>query len=102
MVSHSTAPGELWVSIIEKAYMKVNNGYDFPGSNSAIDMHALTGWIPEQQSSNDADFKAGRLWERLTCATRYGDCLVTVATGNLADADAEQLGLVHTLFFRMR
>jgi len=103
LCSHTKAKGvlELWVCILEKAYMTLCGGYDFPGSNSGVDLFCLTGWIPErlffpEDPNHVKDFEtpAERAWERLYSANSYGDCLLTVSTSKeLTEEDAKRLGL---------
>ncbi|VEN34558.1 unnamed protein product [Callosobruchus maculatus] len=99
LCSYSSNKNEFWVSFLEKAYMKVMGGYDFPGSNSNIDLHALTGWIPERVAIRlkEPDFNKESLFNTLESRLEKGDVLVTVATGELSDYESERSGLVKLL-----
>ncbi|XP_077516036.1 calpain-7-like isoform X2 [Amblyomma americanum] len=104
LCSYSNNKNEFWVSLLEKAYMKVMGGYDFPGSNSNIDLHALTGWIPERVSLHgnaDTPFDANAFFNKLLDRHQRGDVLVTLATGELSEADAERSGLVPSHAYAM-
>lgn len=95
-MSFSNNANELWVSLIEKAYMKLHGGYDFPGSNSGVDLFCLTGWLPEPMHVDEDGFNPDRTWERVLGGSRNGDVLITIATGRMSEAEEERWGLVET------
>lgn len=80
--SNATSSFVLWPSLIEKAYLRVMGGYDFRGSNSAADLYALIGWIPEQIGLGaHAGFQREKTWERLWAAWKKGNVIITAGTG---------------------
>ncbi|KAK8405712.1 hypothetical protein O3P69_001903 [Scylla paramamosain] len=101
LCSYSTNKHEFWISLVEKSYLKVMGGYDFPGSNSNIDLYALTGWIPERVSIKDKDFNKEATFRKILDRFHRGDVLVTVATGEMSDSAADRAGLVPTHAYAM-
>ncbi|KAF7350967.1 Calpain catalytic domain-containing protein [Mycena sanguinolenta] len=70
-----------WPSLLEKGFMKLMGGYDFPGSNSSIDLHTLVGWIPEHLETKSPTFEREATWTRIVDAFHAGQCMLTVGTG---------------------
>jgi calpain-7 len=86
-------PALMWPALLEKAYLKVRGGYDFPGSNSSTDLWILTGWIPEQVFLQDDTTEPDKSWKRMLNAFQYGDVLVTMGTGKMSNKLERDLGL---------
>ncbi|KAK6442886.1 cysteine protease [Oleoguttula sp. CCFEE 5521] len=86
-------PGLLWPALLEKAYLKVRGGYDFPGSNSGTDLWILTGWIPEQVFMQSDDLEPDVFWRKTLAAFNYGDVMVTMGTGKISARAEREIGL---------
>ena len=86
-------PGLLWPALLEKAYLKVRGGYDFPGSNSGTDLAVITGWIPQQVFLHDEEVEQDELWKTMYDAFMDGNVLLTMGTGTLPKREQRLLGL---------
>jgi hypothetical protein len=84
----------IWPALMEKAYLKVRGGYDFPGSNSGTDLFVLTGWIPEQRFLHHEDFDIDQTWNTMRRAFEKGNAVATLGTPALSVEEETTLGLV--------
>ncbi|KAM7196007.1 calpain-like protease [Naviculisporaceae sp. PSN 640] len=87
-------PHLVWPALVEKAYLKIRGGYDFPGSNSGTDLHVLTGWIPEQIFLQSDDIELDETWNRIKTAFDADNAIVTLGTGKMLPEEEQTLGLV--------
>ncbi|RFU74169.1 cysteine protease [Trichoderma arundinaceum] len=87
-------PRLIWPALLEKAYLKVRGGYDFPGSNSGTDLWVLTGWIPEQLFLQREDFDIDEVWNRIKTAYDKEDVIITLGTGHVSTEEEDIMGLV--------
>ncbi|GAA5992078.1 hypothetical protein JCM10908_000731 [Rhodotorula pacifica] len=70
---------QIWPALLEKAYLTVMGGYDFLGSNSANDLYAMSGWIPEHIPLRHG-LRSERTWDRISRGFYMGKCVLTLGT----------------------
>ncbi|PWN35081.1 cysteine proteinase, partial [Meira miltonrushii] len=87
---------QLWPALLEKAYLLIRGGYDFKGSNAAMDLHVLTGWIPEQLGLHRDDFHREKVWERLVKAMKEGNAMLTAGTSKNTQEEYGQIRLIRS------
>jgi len=88
MCSRSVVSNEFWVSIVEKAMVKMyGDNYGGIPSSSAVEFNHLIGWIPETISFNDdLVIDTDVLWERLYEEFERGTLVSCLGTEKLRDA----------------
>eukprot|EP00921_Rhytidocystis_pertsovi_P002899 GHVQ01004863.1.p1 GENE.GHVQ01004863.1~~GHVQ01004863.1.p1 ORF type:complete len:1054 (+),score=108.54 GHVQ01004863.1:196-3357(+) len=109
--AHSSNRRELWVTLLEKSFVKLMGGsYFMQGSNPGADLYHLTGWIPEtipfrsdihtgspdthqpivtggtEETSFLSDPKWVTLWNLLHSGLCDGRCVACLGTSEVADA----------------
>lgn len=84
----------IWPALMEKAYLKVRGGYDFPGSNSGTDLYVLTGWIPEQRFLHHEEFDIDQTWLTMKRSCEKRNVIATLGTPVLSAEEETALGLV--------
>ncbi|ORC86201.1 calpain-like cysteine peptidase [Trypanosoma theileri] len=86
LCTYSRDKSELWVSIMEKAFVKVCGGsYDFPGSSSSGDLYKLSGWLPDGIMLDAENFDPELHWNRLYKRHVDGSVLITASTPALSE-----------------
>ncbi|CCW67636.1 unnamed protein product [Phytomonas sp. Hart1] len=91
LCTYSQDRRELWVSLMEKAFVKVFGGsYEFPGSTSASDLYMLSGWLPDSLSFAAKEFNPELQWKRLHHGFATGAVLITLMTPTTIASVGEQ------------
>ncbi|ANQ08893.1 Uncharacterized protein PCOAH_00032680 [Plasmodium coatneyi] len=82
LVAYSNNQKELWVTLLEKAFVKLMGGsYSMYGSNPGSDLYYLTGWIPVTISLKSKISSSPPSFDRLTAHTAVNQV-------NASDLDA--------------